>query len=234
MSTRTTAIFAGPSATEFPAHHHWKIFPPARSGDFDRAVSMGFSQIVFADALFFDANPTHPELIRALAAGVKVFGTSSAGALRAIELRDFGMIGLGLVHELYRRGLVRDDGELAVSMRADDYSAAAPPLIQLRYYLGYIRACGIPSDVARRIFSAFKFRYFMIRDMSYIESVLETYLGPERAKLQRAVDDPIFRIKSIDFACAMKTLTIGELKGERSTAVGPHINTKWLGTGLRL
>ncbi len=40
--------------------------------------------------------------------GVKVYGSSSMGALRASELDEFGMVGVGRIYECYRSGPHRD------------------------------------------------------------------------------------------------------------------------------
>jgi hypothetical protein len=47
--------------------------------------------------------------------GVHVFGASSMGALRAVELDMFGMVGVGAVYEAYRDGTLEDDDEVAVA-----------------------------------------------------------------------------------------------------------------------
>jgi len=59
-------------------------------------------------------------------AGVRVIGVCSAGALRAIELEKHGMNGCGVIHQLYKRRLLTDDGELASPLEADSFDAIAP------------------------------------------------------------------------------------------------------------
>jgi hypothetical protein len=56
-----------------------------------------------------------------LAAGIPVYGAASMGALRAAELAQFGMVGVGRIFEAYRDGVLEpfdepfeDDDEVAV------------------------------------------------------------------------------------------------------------------------
>ena len=49
-----------------------------------------------------------------MAEGIHVFGSASMGALRAAELHQFGMRGIGRIFEAYRAGELEDDDEVAV------------------------------------------------------------------------------------------------------------------------
>jgi hypothetical protein len=67
------------------------------------------------DGLFETAATVwHMEILNALSEGVIVFGAASIGALRAVELQPFGMIGIGDVFHAYRDGEIEDDDEVAV------------------------------------------------------------------------------------------------------------------------
>jgi hypothetical protein len=46
--------------------------------------------------------------------GIAVFGAVSIGALRAAELDDFGMPGIGWIYEWFRDGVLQEDDEVAV------------------------------------------------------------------------------------------------------------------------
>jgi len=56
----------------------------------------------------------HKEILWAMAQGIHVYGAASIGALRAAELADFGMTGIGEVYRQFRDGLLADDDEVAV------------------------------------------------------------------------------------------------------------------------
>ena len=47
---------------------------------------------------------SHKEILEAIKKGVTVVGGASMGALRASELDDFGMIGVGRVYHDYSNG----------------------------------------------------------------------------------------------------------------------------------
>lgn len=71
------------------------------------------------------------ELVYALYKGVKVYGSSSMGALRAADLEPCGMIGYGKIYEWYRDGIIDDDSEVAVSY-TEGYSKVSVPLVNIR------------------------------------------------------------------------------------------------------
>lgn len=56
----------------------------------------------------------HKEIIYAIESGVKVFGGSSMGALRAAELDDHGMIGVGKIYRAFKSEALTDDDEVAL------------------------------------------------------------------------------------------------------------------------
>jgi hypothetical protein len=225
-----TAVFIGPSSQAVSLHTECTFFPPASAGDLDFAVENGYSTIIFADALFFDAAPTHREIMRALSRHVRVIGVSSAGALRAVELRRQGMDGFGIIFELYRRGLVTDDGELASVLNSETYTAATPPLIQVRYYLGYLHSQGVRLEILRAIYHRLAECYFMGRDLTFIDRILKGYLSQETYEALFDVSSPIFNLKSIDF----KNLMTHLFGGQQGKSIYEGINVTWVRTGLKL
>ena len=113
----TTIVFAGPSlpVSEREAVDGVCWRPPARHGDVYRAARERPAAIGLIDAVFETVLTVwHKEILWALASGVPVWGAASMGALRAVELGRFGMRGVGVVFELYRDGVLRDDGDVAV------------------------------------------------------------------------------------------------------------------------
>lgn len=72
--------------------------------------------IALIDGVFKDA-PTvrHREILWALSQGIPVFGAASMGALRAAELSESGMIGVGLIFRWYRRFPLLPDDAVAVT-----------------------------------------------------------------------------------------------------------------------
>nr|WP_299503577.1 TfuA-like protein [uncultured Rhizobium sp.] len=71
--------------------------------------------MVLIDGQFEDRPAVrHKEILWAMAQGIVVIGAASMGALRAAELSEFGMIGVGLVYRWYRRWRLAPDDAVAV------------------------------------------------------------------------------------------------------------------------
>ena len=89
--------------------------PPVAMGDVHDVLARKPSAIVIIDGLFEQVPSVwHKEILLALEAGIRVFGASSMGALRAAELWPFGMEGVGRIFEWFKSGHLEDDDEVAV------------------------------------------------------------------------------------------------------------------------
>ena len=112
-------IFLGPTlAVETARQELDAIYlPPAAHGDIYRATlrQPPPRAIGLIDG-YFRQQPAvrHKEILWAMSQGIHVFGAASMGALRAAELADFGMNGVGRVFESLRDGTLEDDDEVAV------------------------------------------------------------------------------------------------------------------------
>ncbi len=110
-------VFAGPSLSRVPAEAlaGFAMRGPARQGDVYRAALEGPRAIGLVDG-YFEAVPSvwHKEILWALSQGIGVYGAASIGALRAVELAPFGMVGVGLVFAAFRDGVLGDDDEVAL------------------------------------------------------------------------------------------------------------------------
>src|SRR3712207_5593379 len=75
---------------------------PVAAGDVWRALRTKPDAIGIIDG-YFEHTPSvrHKEILLALARGVRVYGASSMGALRACETAPYGMIGVGEVFEAF-------------------------------------------------------------------------------------------------------------------------------------
>lgn len=88
---------------------------PVAQGDVLRAVEAGPAAIAIIDGYFARVPAVwHKEILWALAQGVRVFGASSMGALRATELAAFGMVGVGRIFEGFRDGAYEDDDDVTI------------------------------------------------------------------------------------------------------------------------
>ena len=130
-------LFTGPSLppAEVPSLPDLRVLPPAAQGDVYRAARERPWGIGIVDG-FFEHVPAvwHKEILWAMSEGIHVFGASSMGALRAAELADFGMVGVGRIFEQLRAGTLTADDEVAlVHLSAEHgYRRASEALVDIR------------------------------------------------------------------------------------------------------
>ena len=93
-----------------------EFLPPAAQGDIYSAYEKFRPQVIGLIDGFFENKPAvwHKEILYVMAQGVHILGASSMGALRAAELHQFGMQGVGSIFEAYRDYRLEDDDEVAV------------------------------------------------------------------------------------------------------------------------
>ncbi len=148
-------IFLGPSLSHEKAR---KIFdadyrPPAKKGDFMRlAADPGTTMVGFVDGVFLQDYPPTPIEVYQLARkpGVLLAGAASLGALRAVELEKFGMVGIGKIFQLYKSGKVDADDEVAVTFAPEgDYRLQSEAMIDIRYNLFPARKKGVIGKKAK-------------------------------------------------------------------------------------
>jgi hypothetical protein len=130
-------VFVGPSLPVADARARLDALyrSPAAMGDVYAATLERPDAIAIIDG-YFDGTPSvwHKEILYALSRGIRVYGASSMGALRAAELAAFGMIGVGQIFERYRDGVYEDDDEVAIVHAAAEYSyrPLSDPLANIR------------------------------------------------------------------------------------------------------
>lgn len=107
-----------------------------KRGDLINAVNnhKHLKRIVIIDGVFEQCpSITHKEIMWAIDKEVYVVGVSSLGALRAVELRDYGMIGSGEIYDSYLTGNIDGDDEVAVCfIRNKNKLYKTIPLVNLR------------------------------------------------------------------------------------------------------
>jgi hypothetical protein len=153
------AVFLGPSLDEASARAILaaNYYPPVKMGDVYRLVSCGVRLIVIIDGVFHGTTPVwQREIVAAIDNGIKVVGASSMGALRAIELESFGMIGLGTIVDWYRSGRIEGDDEVALQHADGEYGyrALSEPLVNVRWNLERAAAAGVIGDDQRDALTA--------------------------------------------------------------------------------
>src|SRR5688500_17513969 len=102
MTLDGAVVFVGPTLApaKIRAILEAEIRSPAKRGDIYFAAAEQPRALILLDGAFEDVPAvTHKEILWALSQGVHVFGASSLGALRAAELHQFGMVGVGAIFE---------------------------------------------------------------------------------------------------------------------------------------
>lgn len=183
-------IFTGPSlhpaeaATLLDATY----LPPVKRGDLARLLAWQPSTVGIIDGEFYQSLAVTPkEVLALLEAGVAVYGAASMGALRAVELHRHGMIGVGSVFRLFRKGVLNADDEVALVYSGETYQAVSEPLINTRYALrAAVRRGLLTRTEAGEIVSRVKSVYFPERTRQLVLSIAREVAGGERTKSLRA------------------------------------------------
>jgi len=147
-------VFVGPS---IPLREARQILeadfrPPCKRGDL--AGVRGGAVVGLIDGVFHQNDAISPrEIVYALQRGVRILGSSSMGALRAVEVP--GIEGIGHVYEMYKRGTIDSDDEVALAFDPDRLIPLTVPLVNVRYALDRLLQSGtIASSVSARILAA--------------------------------------------------------------------------------
>jgi hypothetical protein len=185
-------IFLGPSLSHEKAR---KILPeaeyraPAKKGDLLKlAADPDVKLVGLVDGVFLQDYPPTPIEVYQLARkqGVVLAGAASLGALRAVELEKFGMVGIGTVFRLYKTGKLNADDEVAVTFSPDgDYRLQSEAMVDIRYNLFLARKLGIiGAETKRAIARVAKAIYFPHRNYPDILEEAKRRYGSLGSELQ--------------------------------------------------
>lgn len=170
-------IFSGPTLapSEIANRPGWVCLPPAKRGDIFKAMQLKPRIIGIIDGFFQgELSIWHKEILWAMSQGVHVFGCSSMGALRAAELHQFGMRGVGQIFESYRDGELEDDDEVALihGPQDMDYVALSEPMVNIRATLTKAVSQGIlTSKLASKLCENAKQTYYRERSWETLLTV---------------------------------------------------------------
>lgn len=187
-------LFLGPTmpAAEARAVLDATCLPPARQGDVARLVGARRARAIGIVDGYFQHVPSlwHKEVLWALCAGVHVFGAASMGALRAAELADFGMQGVGRIFEAYRSGRFapyadpfEDDDEVAVIHAPAElgFAPLSAALVDIRATLARAAEAGVLAAPTRdRLLAAAKALFYHERSFEGLPLLGRAQSLPER------------------------------------------------------
>ena len=145
--------------------------PPVRQADVLSALRTWQPDVIaIIDGVFHQSLAVwHKEILAALDQGTAVYGSSSMGALRAVECAPFGMVGVGQVYQWFEDGTLTDDDEVALA-HADEEQHWRPlsvPMVNIRATLtAAVRAGALDSAGETLILDAAKALYYPERTWS--------------------------------------------------------------------
>jgi len=189
MKRNDIVIFTGPSLN----HHNAATIldatymPPIKRGDLKPLCVLKPRAVAIVDGEFYQTLAISPkEVLELLEAGVAVYGSSSMGALRAVELHPYGMIGVGIVFRLFRRGILDADDELALAYDKDTQRPLSESLVNTRFALHEACRAGILApDRASEIVAGIKATYFPERTSELTIRFTREVAGDEAARKLR-------------------------------------------------
>ena len=107
---------------------------PIKRGDLGHDIKENPDIIGIIDGVFHQNSAVgHREILDVMKRGIKVFGASSMGALRASELDSLGMQGIGYCYNQYASGIIDSDDDVAVMLDSESLEALSVPLISMDY-----------------------------------------------------------------------------------------------------
>ena len=174
-----TIAFIGPSLTrnEIDNACDVQINAPIRRGDLAKCGN--FDIIVIIDGEFAQSLSVSPKEILSLLEQRKVvIGASSMGALRASELNQFGMIGVGWVYERFVKATVRMDDDVALCYSPIDFTPLTVPMVDIEYWLDGLVCGNVISQRNRRTaLHMARNIFYADRTTARVQEILESLLG---------------------------------------------------------
>jgi TfuA protein len=199
----SVVLFTGPSLhpDRAKALLSVTVLPPIKRGDLGQLADTKPAAIGIIDGEFYQSLAVSPkEILPFLEAGVRVYGASSMGALRAVELRHCGMIGVGRVFRLFRSGILEADDEVAQTYCPSTYRAVSESLVNVRYILrAAVRRTVLTRKHATEIIARMKQVYFPERTRRLLVSLAGEVAGTATAcRVRNFLDNNACNLKEDD------------------------------------
>lgn len=211
----STWVYLGPSLSLeraksiLPAHYA----PPIKRGDIENAIRQGARAIGIIDGSFYRSFSVSPfEILSALRKGIKVFGASSMGALKAVECESFGMVGVGQIFQWYHSGKIEAEDEVAIVFHPETLEALSDPLVNMRYAFSLAEKEKLITRMEKNsLLRMAKKIYFPERSYKHLFEIAKTkgFSLDKLKKLQSYVSDESRDLKALDAIACLKK--IGEV-----------------------
>ncbi|MGI9317124.1 MAG: TfuA-like protein [bacterium] len=225
-------VFAGPTISHHEVQQHLDCIclPPIRHGDLIELIDQKPEAIGIIDG-YFEGAPSvwHKEILYALDQGVHVYGSASMGALRAAELHQFGMRGVGQIFEWYRDMIIEDDDEVAVlhGPAEVDFAVASEPMVSIRASLHLAATQGvIDQSIHDALIARLKSIFYKKRSWHTVnECAVELLDQSTQARLVDWLDQHRIDLKKAD-AIAMLRIISNEHQHDKP-AFESGFNFEW-------
>lgn len=214
LEKQKIVVFTGPSLNHREARmilEHATYMPPIKRGDATRAFQSGAKIIGIIDGVFFQDVAVSPrELLNLLNKGAIIVGGGSIGALRAAELDEFGMIGVGEIYRMYKRGEIYSDDEVALVFDPYTFEPLSEPLVNIRYNVKKLVNEGfIDHVVAEKLIQIAKSLHYSKRSYERVlAGALEQSLlsHAEHGRLLRLILERRIDLKKLDAIEVLKKI----------------------------
>lgn len=208
-----TVVFVGPSLPPEEAAAHLpgaEFLPPIERGDIDALMAQEQppQRIGIIDGKFLQSFSISPkEILRAMDRGVRIYGSSSMGALRAAELDVYGMTGVGTVYTMYASGTLEDDDEVAITFDSESLRPVCEPMVNIRVAMdAALRRRVVSKENAELFLTTAKSLYFPQRTSSAALHHLKGAMPePDRQRLADYLRSPEAPDAKRDDAIALLT-----------------------------
>jgi hypothetical protein len=167
------------------------------------------STIALVDGYFHQVPAVgHQELRRLIEAGWQVWGLSSLGAIRAFELREFGVKGFGVVFEWFcAHPEFRDDEVALMHLPIAPFEPISEPLIHMRFGLADLVSRGkLTADQQSAVLEHMEALWYGHRTLAEIERVLRIVTDGSSVEWTRdwLTDFDQYRVKSSDLSSFLR------------------------------
>lgn len=181
-------VFLGPSLPreEAEAVLDADYRPPVKRGDLSGLENVEVVGII--DGVFLQScSVGHREILSLLNRKVRMIGGGSMGALRAAEMNHYGMIGVGRVFEMYAKGEIQGDDEVALVFDPETMEPLSEPLVNMRFFLDQAVADGtIGPEQRAKVLEKLRSVYYPRRTKeSFERRAAEVLDESEREAFQR-------------------------------------------------
>lgn len=208
-------VFAGPSLVDSPfreAAAHLTV-PPIQDGDLARLTCTApVATALVVDGYFGAGQAVNlTEIQETIRRGIRLYGCSSMGALRAVEAAPWGMTGLGAIYDSYRRGVRTEDENVAL-LHDDTYRPLTVPTVNLDALCVLLNEGGVPTQASATFRDRAAELYFGDRSFTALRALARKHLS-KHADIVASLLEPAERgrwdVKRQDAENALTALVLG-------------------------